>query len=102
MDMKTTPETANGKSSAHSFTEGADVPENSPTKNQDIEQTAEEVPWELKIIRQLWKRAYLDSEEDHIKILKEYGEKIASLRTKQLQERIKNLEADLEAARYGK
>lgn len=54
-----------------------------------VEPTAKEgeQPWELQIIKNIWRRAYLDSEEDHVKILKEYGEKIASQeRSKAIQE----------------
>lgn len=46
-----------------------------------------ETPEELAIIKNIWRRAYLDSEEDHVKILKEYGQQIASNeRTKAIQE----------------
>lgn len=59
-----------------------------------VEPTAKEgeQPWELQIIKNIWRRAYLDSEEDHVKILKEYGEKIASQeRSKAIQECIDTL-----------
>lgn len=41
------------------------------TVSPSEDKTAE--PSERNIIKRIWQRAYLDSEEDHVKILKEYG-----------------------------
>lgn len=50
-----------------------EIPPSQPSEQKPPE-GEEPKPWELQIIKNIWRRAYLDSEEDHVKILKDYGQ----------------------------
>lgn len=54
------------------------------------DKTAEAISHELAIIRNIWRRAYLDTEEGHVKILKDYGDRISNPRTSELEAKIKS------------
>lgn len=64
---------------------------NTTEQPKSAEEISKQVPWELQIVRNIWRRAYLDSEESHVKILKDYGD----LRESSAQQRIKELEENL-------
>lgn len=60
-----------------------------PNKDVPVDKGQAVVPDEFAIIKQIWRRAYLDSEEDHVKILKEYTKfHIAQERTKAYNEAV--------------